>query len=193
MGLRKQAKEAGLKTYFTGKPCSNGHVSDRFVTSGSCRLCAADGCARWEAKNKDSRAAYYRYYREKNPELLRERGAVYRARNAEKVAATQRTWNQANKEKRRVYARETAHKRRAYKADTRSDLTRDQIEEIIKIQKGKCALCLKKTTLTLDHITPLSRGGENTRRNIQMLCKPCNLSKGAKLPEVFSRTRGMLL
>lgn len=193
MGLRKQAKEAGLKTYFTGKPCSNGHVSDRFVTSGSCRLCAASGCARWGAKNKDSRRAYYQAYREENLETLKERRASYRERNPEKIAAAQRAWNQANKEKRRVYARETAHKRRALKASTRSDLTRQEIEEIIKIQKGKCALCLKKAKLTLDHITPLSKGGENSRRNIQMLCKPCNLSKGAKLPEVFSRTRGMLL
>lgn len=29
----------GLNKYFTGKPCSNGHVSERYVQSGSCSQC----------------------------------------------------------------------------------------------------------------------------------------------------------
>jgi hypothetical protein len=36
--LRREAKAAGLKKYFTGKPCSRGHVLPRY-TSGGCEEC----------------------------------------------------------------------------------------------------------------------------------------------------------
>jgi 5-methylcytosine-specific restriction endonuclease McrA len=33
------------------------------------------------------------------------------------------------------------------------------------------------TELHIDHIIPLSRGGENCEENLQTLCKKCNLTK----------------
>ena len=36
---RQQAKEQGLKHYFTGKPCKHGHVDIRQVSSESCMEC----------------------------------------------------------------------------------------------------------------------------------------------------------
>lgn len=38
---RRQAAEAGLKRYYTGKPCSKGHDDQRFVSTGVCVKCAA--------------------------------------------------------------------------------------------------------------------------------------------------------
>ena len=34
--------------------------------------------------------------------------------------------------------------------------------------------------LTIDHILPLTRGGTNALDNLQLLCRPCNSSKGAR-------------
>lgn len=36
---RAEAKAKGLNTYFTGRPCRNGHNSYRYTTSGSCAEC----------------------------------------------------------------------------------------------------------------------------------------------------------
>lgn len=36
---RKLAKSLGLNKYFTGKPCTNGHFSERYVGSGGCQEC----------------------------------------------------------------------------------------------------------------------------------------------------------
>ena len=50
-------------------------------------------------------------------------------------------------------------------------------------QKGKCPICGKKFTLEqmqADHIKPWSKGGRTTADNCQMLCRDCNLKKGAK-------------
>lgn len=36
---RPEARQRGLKTYFTGKPCKNGHNSYRYTQSGTCAQC----------------------------------------------------------------------------------------------------------------------------------------------------------
>ncbi len=33
--------------------------------------------------------------------------------------------------------------------------------------------------MTMDHLVPISRGGTNDPRNLQVLCRRCNGSKGA--------------
>lgn len=41
-----------------------------------------------------------------------------------------------------------------------------------------CGRTAYQTTLTVDHIIPVSRGGTNDPLNLQVLCVPCNSSKG---------------
>lgn len=38
---RKQAHELGRKRFYTGRPCLNGHLAQRFVTTGGCVACNA--------------------------------------------------------------------------------------------------------------------------------------------------------
>lgn len=50
-------------------------------------------------------------------------------------------------------------------------------------QKGICSICKKHfeySEMAGDHILPWSKGGKTEQHNCQMLCKPCNSSKGAK-------------
>jgi hypothetical protein len=39
---KQEAKEQGLKRYFTGKPCSKGHISERLVSTSQCTECLAE-------------------------------------------------------------------------------------------------------------------------------------------------------
>ena len=53
---------------------------------------------------------------------------------------------------------------------------------------GKCELCGKKILLddmTIDHVKPLSMGGEDDVSNLACTCLPCNVFKGNILPENF--------
>lgn len=44
-----------------------------------------------------------------------------------------------------------------------------------------CQWCGQDDDLEIDHIIPLARGGTNDPHNLQVLCRPCNRRKGAKL------------
>jgi hypothetical protein len=45
---------------------------------------------------------------------------------------------------------------------------------------GRCAICGSQENLAFDHIIPMSKGGSNTARNVQILCETCYLTKRAR-------------
>lgn len=50
-------------------------------------------------------------------------------------------------------------------------------EFIFKRDGNKCLSCGSKKFLQLDHIIPISRGGQNQLMNLQTLCRSCNSLK----------------
>jgi len=46
---------------------------------------------------------------------------------------------------------------------------------------GRCVRCGSNQRLEFDHVIPVSMGGANTARNLQLLCETCNRSKGAAI------------
>jgi 5-methylcytosine-specific restriction endonuclease McrA len=46
---------------------------------------------------------------------------------------------------------------------------------------GRCAKCGSTYKLQYGHIIPVSMGGATTVENLQLLCRDCNLRKGASL------------
>lgn len=55
---------------------------------------------------------------------------------------------------------------------------KDVRREVFKRYGKKCLRCKSKENICLDHITPISQGGDNEIENLQPLCKSCNSSKG---------------
>lgn len=49
--------------------------------------------------------------------------------------------------------------------------------------KFTCQYCGCQEELTFDHVTPRSKGGTTTWKNVVAACSPCNLKKGGKLPK----------
>ncbi len=77
--------------------------------------------------------------------------------------------------------------KRLYKSDSiQYGTRRERIPEHIRIavwrrDGGKCARCGSREKLEYDHIVPVSKGGSNTERNIELLCERCNREKGNRI------------
>ena len=75
---------------------------------------------------------------------------------------------------------------------------RSNKELLYSSQQGKCVGCeyeLPLHILTIDHITPRSRGGLDSIRNLQLLCHACNAIKGDRSMEYLKgqlQVRGIL-
>jgi 5-methylcytosine-specific restriction endonuclease McrA len=219
---RQDAIRLDLKRYFTGKPCKRGHLCERITKRASCSECDLLQAYNWAKANPDIRREMSQRCRAKNLERERARSrrwivlnkekyltslAKYRAKEKasrppqviirkpktpkqEKAAAYHRAWKAQNRER----VRALHHNRKARKRGNGGAHTGDDIKNIFKAQKGKCAYCKSGlSSYHVDHIIPISRGGTNGRRNIQILCQPCNLRKSAKDPIDFARMQGMLL
>ncbi len=74
---KQQARESGLKHYFTGKPCSKGHVAKRHLT-GTCVECAKIAVNAWAARNPGAAVKRAAEYYRRDPERAKARGLKYR-------------------------------------------------------------------------------------------------------------------
>ena len=66
---KEQAAEQGIKHYFTGKPCSKGHIAPRYVSTNRCTVCQLESTRRnggWNARpSKEQYLIQVREYVEK--------------------------------------------------------------------------------------------------------------------------------
>lgn len=67
-----------------------------------------------------------------------------------------------------------------YKGCVRSAIP-ESVRSAVLGRDASCALCGSSERLEIDHIKPVAHGGSNHLRNLQVLCRPCNASKGCKL------------
>jgi predicted restriction endonuclease len=66
-------------------------------------------------------------------------------------------------------------------AVTSSEAKRKWRQSIKEHWDYECAYCGETENLTLDHITPRSKGGSDRVTNVLCACKECNISKGHQM------------
>jgi 5-methylcytosine-specific restriction endonuclease McrA len=64
---------------------------------------------------------------------------------------------------------------------TRRSIPERTRHEVWRRDQGRCLDCHSQENLEFDHIIPVSRGGANTTRNIELRCEACNGRKGARI------------
>jgi 5-methylcytosine-specific restriction endonuclease McrA len=86
----------------------------------------------------------------------------------------------------RIEQKEKRVKRALTRVRQEASWEREPIPDDVKLfvwqrDRGCCVKCESNKNLEYDHIIPVSKGGSNTARNIQLLCQNCNRSKGGNL------------
>lgn len=97
--------------------------------------------------------------------------------------------------KTREYMRAKDAKRRKWARESLKHFSAKDVQRVRALQKDRCPICRKHLgrLIDVDHIKPLSRGGDNGPDNIQILHRSCNRRKGAKDPLTFMQQNGYLL
>ena len=91
---RAEAKQKGLKFYFTGKPCKRGHISESRVSGSDCLMCKVQ----YRADNKENRDKYISKYRIDNREAINKTRSKYRADNKKVLNKTSAQYRIDNRE-----------------------------------------------------------------------------------------------
>lgn len=154
----------------------------------------------WNQDNPERKAATTRIWYLSNTDKCKDNARAWQKRNPEKVATANRNWAALNRDKTRGYARQwQAQNRELYheiqkrwRAEnqtywrvrdaalrkTTSNFTLPQWLEVLGEFGHCCAYCLRgDCKLTMDHVIPISKGGEHVRENIVPACKSCNSRK----------------
>lgn len=146
---------------------------------------------------KDSDLPYYdkqckacvgtrrKIWRDRNPDEVNRKAALWERNNRESINARRRRNGNSGSINRR---------KRLKSAATFVPITREQIQGLIRKQKGRCAICKKKPRkLHVDHVMPLAKGGAHAIENMQMLCPTCNRKKTDADPIDHMQKLGYLL
>jgi hypothetical protein len=154
---RAIAKASGETTYFTGRPCKHGHISQRQTFSGTCVECSK----LIQKKHADKRIAnnpnWYKENYAKNPERQKQKSAQYRIQNPEKVRKSYLA--SMRKRKPQKAAAEMARQAKKLQA-TPPWLTKEDLKQIDAIYVfAKETTSLAGFDCSVDHIVPL-RGKE---------------------------------
>ena len=117
---------------------------------------------------------------EAHPTYVQEYNRAYYLRNREAVKAKTAQWAKENVEAVRVIARRKAQNRRARKLDQFIEDVDPMV--VYARDEGLCGIC--GTTIYgdfhVDHVIPLSKGGEHSYANTQAAHPECNLRKAAR-------------
>lgn len=153
-----------------------------------CKPCLAAYARERYAKNREAGAERMRTQR-KNPGVkarIAEYNKTYRLENRELV---RRLDNDPAKRERDRARRKTPEGRRLSVLSTQrrraallrgSGVSAEQWESRLREFNFCCAYCLMPGEMTLDHMTPLSHGGEHSLENVIPACGSCNSRKNTK-------------
>ena len=182
----KAAKAAGLKRYFTGMPCKNGHVSERTVSSRACLKCTNARVKLFFQENKElvrtRKAVAQRNYRKNYPQKARESRQVWAENNRAKDQSYKKKWQTENKGTVNYLTR----KRQVAKIQrTPSWLTKEDLW-LIKEAYELAALRTKIFGFSwhVDHVLPLQGetvSGLHVPNNLQVIPWISNIQKKNKV------------
>lgn len=189
---RADAKAQGLKRYFTGKPCPQGHVVERFIVNSTCVKCIRARCHKWAQEHPEEHRARSRKWSQEHPEENRERSRKWKLENSEKCRATAQRYASANRDK--MNAKNARRRALRLKQTPKWCMPGSEAYDFIG-EIYSDALHFSEVfgiEFQVEHKCPLAHGGTHEPGNLTIIPAKLNMEKGAKLdyefpPNVFHK------
>jgi len=165
-----------------------------------CKKCSKIINANWYKNNPEKAKAKDANWYKNNPEKVKAKNAKWRKNNLEKARANSSDWRRDNPEKVKINnynwhknnpekCKLHGVKRRARKLGSTNGYMPEWTERVLfGMQEGKCLYCridLNLSGIHLEHMVPLSRGGNHNIMNLCLSCPLCNLRKHTMTAEEF--------
>lgn len=175
---RTHAIGQGLSRYFTGKPCKEGHVAERFVANYTCCVCADGAFKKWYSENSNTHLQHVNKWRNKNPQKVQTARQKWTSDNPEKARLSSKIWKHRNPAK---VTQQASRRRAAQDARMPGWLTAADHLEFDSVYKYCAGLRAAGLDYHVDHIVPLrgkSVSGLHVPWNLQVIPAVENMSKG---------------
>jgi len=157
------------------KPISNFH-NDRSRKDGKfphCKECRSNETKEYNKNNSEAIKKYHKEYYEKNKEVISEKEKIKYPKKKQKVLARIKAWRKTDSGK---ASRASEHaKRRSAEKNITSKEEQSLIKELYTLAQ--------LFDMHVDHYIPLSKGGDHSLSNLQILSAEENLKKGSKMPK----------
>ena len=170
---REQAKERGLKRYYTGSPCRHGHLVERQTSDGRCIECRDINSKIQYEKSREERLKrrkeYYQenkaktlakineYYMNNKEEILEYKKKWY-SENIDKIKILQKQYYEDNKEEISRYKKDWTEKNRDNLNEKRRCRYKTDEKVKMKVFMGRCVRDILvnklKTTVEILGYTP---------------------------------------
>jgi 5-methylcytosine-specific restriction endonuclease McrA len=160
----------------------------------SCNICDNATSAKYREENKEAISVQRRTYREDNKDLVRLRKSQYYEKNKEVIKVTHREYAKNNRDKHN----EAKHRRRARILG--NGVQKYTTLQVLETYGTDCHLCNRpvdmsaprgvgqpgwETGLHIDHVIPVSKGGQDSLANVRPSHGKCNVIKGGRLEGEF--------
>lgn len=156
----------------------NAQLRERYTSDPNLRKSLKNAQAKYLAteKGQTTRQLSKEAFLAKNPDYHKD----YAKTNSEEAVKRSRQWREQHPEEFRELMRIAAQRRRAI---VNAAFVED-VHSLVVLERddGCCGICggdVDPTDFHVDHIIPLSKGGEHSYANVQAAHPSCNVRKGA--------------
>lgn len=128
-----------------------------------------------------------KYHLKRDKEVCAKYVREWQDRNRAKATEYQMKWRRENPDKIKAY---TKRRNELIKQQSDGTVPNDYSKQVNQLKNCICNICKKsiKGTPQTDHIIPITKGGLHSIKNIQIVCKPCNLKKYNKIIKEYGGT-----
>lgn len=190
IGQCKVCKSINDKLYYQKNKESHNKRTKKYYEENKEKVLKV--CKEYREENKERISEYKKDWAKKNRVRKSEQEKHWRENNEKRNVEMKKKWYEKNRD--RVYS--NLLKRRSLKHFVRFEGIRRK--ELLDRDNWKCKRCGVQVhdrsvggnenrhlwdderKAHIDHIIPISKGGDSTPNNLQVLCRTCNLSKNNK-------------